>query len=165
MKRVVSNTGPVLHLQESQCLSLLEQAGEIYIPEAVDMEMRQLDLNWYDHKPDWLVVQVVSEPYSTQAIRWEQAGLLHRGEVEAVALAQELNADWFLTDDSAARVFATALGLEVHGTLGVILWAAAVGHLSYDEAKSALNRLVQSSLWMSLRILAEAHAALNQLFS
>ncbi len=164
MRRVVSNTGPVLHLQESGLLSLLEHVGEIYIPEAVDIEMSQLDRHWHSHKPDWLVVQTVSEPYAAQALRWLQAGLLHAGEVEAIALTQELNADWFLTDDGAARVFATALGLEVHGALGIVLWSAAVGHLNYEDAESALNRLAQSSLWVSVRVLAEAHAALNQLF-
>ena len=111
-----------------------------------------------------LVVETVNEPHAVQALRWQQVGLLHAGEAEAIALARELNVDWFLTDDGAARVFATSLGLEVHGSLGIVLWAAAVGHLSQEEAEASLERLAQSSLWISARVLAEARAALAQLF-
>ena len=164
MRQVVSNTGPILHLQEARLLPLLEQVDEFYIPKAVDFEMVQLDREWHDHKPDWVVVVTLSAPHDTQALRWQQVGLLHTGEAEAIALTRELNAEWFLTDDGAARVFAASLGLEVHGSLGVVLWAAAVGHLNRAEAESALNRLAQSSLWISARVLAEAHAALDQLF-
>jgi len=56
------------------------------------------------------------------------------------------------------------LGLEVHGSLGVVLWAAAVGQIQRAEAEAALERLAQSSLWISARVLAEAKAALDQLF-
>ena len=164
MRKVVSNTGPLLHLQEAQLLSLLEQVGQLYIPKAVDLEMVQYDQDWRDHKPGWIVAATVSAPHDTQATQWQRVGLLHPGEAEAIALTRELGADWFLTDDGAARVFAVSLGLEVHGSLGIVLWAAAVGHLSREEAESALNRLAQSSLWISARVLAEAHAALDQLF-
>lgn len=76
-----------------------------------------------------------------------------------------MNAQWLLTDDSAARLFAQSLGIEVHGSLGVVLWAAAVGHLDLANAEATLDRLAQSSLWISARVLAEAKTALNQLFS
>lgn len=68
-------------------------------------------------------------------------------------------------DDAAARVFATALGLEVHGSLGIVLWAAARRHLHREEAAVALDRLAHSSLWISARVLAEAQAALHRLFA
>jgi len=90
---------------------------------------------------------------------------LDAGEAEAIALARQVQADWFLTDDAAARLFAQALGLEVHGSLGIILWAAAVGHLNRAAAEGALNRLAQSALWVSAKVLAEARSALDQLFS
>ena len=37
------------------------------------------------------------------------SGLLDIGETEAIILAQRLNADWFLTDDTSARVFANVV--------------------------------------------------------
>jgi len=75
-----------------------------------------------------------------------QAGLLDRGEAQALALAAQVKADWFLTDDAAARVVASQQGIEVHGSLGVVLWAAATGHLGRGEAEAALKALAGSSL-------------------
>jgi predicted nucleic acid-binding protein len=66
---------------------------------------------------------------------------LEVGEAEAIALARQLSATWFLTDDATARVFAIALGLEVHGSLGIVLWAAARGYLRGEDAAAALDRL------------------------
>jgi predicted nucleic acid-binding protein len=56
-----------------------------------------------------------------------------------------------------------ALGLEVHGSLGVVLWAAGAGHLGEKEAHAALDGLASSSLWVSERVLQEARAALKEL--
>ncbi|MBI5756761.1 MAG: DUF3368 domain-containing protein [Nitrospirae bacterium] len=50
---------------------------------------------------------------------------------------------------TAARLFASLMGLEVHGSLGVVLWAAAAGHLTHAEAHAILNRLARSSFWIS----------------
>jgi predicted nucleic acid-binding protein len=79
-------------------------------------------------------------------------------------LARRLRADWFLTDDAAARLFAQSLGIEVHGSLGVVLWAAAVSELDQGEAFATLDRLAGSSLWISATVLEEARAALRQLY-
>jgi len=115
-------------------------------------------------RPVWINVERLTVPSAAQALVWTQAGLLHPGEAAALALAQQLNADWFVTDDSAARLLAQMLGLEVHGSLGVVLWAAADGLLSEAEAKAALDRLINSSLWLSARVIAEARASLQELF-
>lgn len=48
---------------------------------------------------------------------------LGRGEWEALVLAEELGIDLFITDDAEARSEATAAGLEVTGTLGVLTLA------------------------------------------
>ena len=93
----------------------------------------------------------MSAPYDAQASGWQQSGLLEVGEAKAIALARQLSARWLLTDDAAARVFATMMGLEVRGSLGVVLWAAARGYLSHAEAAAALDRLAQSSRWISAR--------------
>ena len=105
----------------------------------------------------------VTAPYDAQAIGWQQSGFLEAGEAKAIALGRQLSAAWFLTDDAAARVFATSIGLEVHGSLGIVLWAAAQGYLRREEAVAALERLAQSSLWISARVFAEARAALDSL--
>ena len=43
LRRIVSDTGPLLHLSEAQALQILSYAGEIHIPKAVEIEMKLLD--------------------------------------------------------------------------------------------------------------------------
>ena len=96
---------------------------------------------------------------------WQTAGGLHAGEAEALVLAKKKKADWFLTDDSAGRLFVSFLGLEVHGSLGIILWNVAHNYMNREETEEALNRLEQSSFWLSAKIYREARQALEVIFS
>jgi predicted nucleic acid-binding protein len=164
MKIVVCDTGPILHLREAGLLNLLERAGKVAIPKGVDRELSELDGSWRDLKPSWISVEVLSEKEVSDAIALHGTGFLGMGEAEAVIMAKNLKADWFLTDDTAARTFANMIGLEVHGSLGVILWAAAVGYLKHDEAKMGIEKLAHSSLWISENILEKAYKALDELF-
>jgi hypothetical protein len=108
-------------------------------------------------------VAPLDEAHAAESRAWEDAGLLDRGEADAIALARQLDAKWFLTDDASARLMAEALGIEAHGSLGVVLWAAAERTLTRDEAEDKVTRLAHSSLWVSQRVLAEARAALDKL--
>jgi hypothetical protein len=47
------------------------------------------------------------------------------------------------------------LGLEVHGSFGVLLWAAEFGHLERDGAFAILDGLKRSSLWTTDRVVVE----------
>ena len=164
MRIVVCDTGPILHLREADCFSLLQALGSIFIPPAVDSEMETVDPLWTRVRPDWIQVVSLDQNRLEDARRWVQAGLLDPGEAEAVALAAQIGADWLLTDDAAARTVAQQ-GFEVHGSLGVVLWAAAVGRLDRAEAERALEALSQSSLWVSAQVLSEARRALERIFA
>jgi len=162
---VVCDTGPILHLREAGALTLLAKAGEVLVPPGVDREMTVHDPEWPRSRPDWLRVARLSDEDSRQAERWRGIGGWGPGEAQAIALARSVRADWLLTDDAGARVVASLLGLEVHGSLGVVLWAAAGQHLRRDEALAALDGLAKSSLWISARVLDEARHALERIFS
>jgi predicted nucleic acid-binding protein len=158
---IVTNTGPLLHLIEAEALDILATSGSFYAPASVFAELkRHLP---QAHLPGWIRVGMLSEHFAQQAERWQQANLLDRGEADAIALARQLNADWFLTDDAAARLMAQTLELEVHGSLGIILWAAVAGVLDYSQAHEILERLKCSSLWISAKVFSEALAALEQI--
>jgi len=165
MRRIVCDTGPIWHLKEAGLLNLLNHAGKVVIPKGVDSELLEIDESWKDQKPAWISVDMLSEKEASNAITLHSTGLLGAGEAEAITLANRYKADWFLTDDTAARTFANMIGLEVHGSLGVILWAAAAGYLKKDEAKRGIEELSQSSLWISENILQKAFKALEKLFA
>jgi predicted nucleic acid-binding protein len=162
MKRLVADTGPVLHLHEACALHLLPLIGETFLPPMVGTE---LSSRIPALPPKWAKLQTLSLNAQQRAAEWRHAGLLHAGEAEALALAHELKPDWFLTDDAAARLMAESLNVEVHGSIGVILWAAARNLVIKTGAESFLTGLEKSSLWMSPKVRIEARTALEKLYS
>mgnify|MGYP001209389606 CR=1 FL=1 len=164
MRTIVCDAGPIIHLYEANCLQLLRQTGNLCLPQRVFHEVQttlQLKESW----PDWLRVIPLSPHEQREAAMWKKSGDLHDGEAEALVLARRKKADWFLTDDSATRLFVSLLGMEVHGSLGVILWNAAHRHLSRSETEQALTGLEASSIWLSRRIYQEARQALDDIYA
>jgi len=54
----------------------------------------------------------------------ESIGLLltlHQGEKDALLIMRELPNALLLTDDTAARLAARSLGMDVHGTIGILV--------------------------------------------
>ena len=161
---IVSNTGPVLHLAEIGAMDLLERAGSVMIPHQVDLELNHLIPDWVSVRPAWCSVCIAEPTQAASVLAWAEAGILHQGEVAAIDLSISRHADWFLTDDNAARLVARTMGLEVHGSLGVILWSAATAKVDCARAAGLLDKLTASSLWISARILSEARSALDEIF-
>ena len=67
---------------------------------------------------------------------------LDPGEAAAIALAEELKADWILLDERKGPRTAASRGLRVAGTLGIIEEAGAKGLLDYEQTR---NRLVDET--------------------
>jgi predicted nucleic acid-binding protein len=158
---VVCDTGPLLHLDEAGAIHLLEATGKILIPAAVSQELEgRLKL------PSWVETQDLHKSAQRKATEWNHSEALDSGEAEAIALAMQINSDWFLTDDALARQFSESLGLETHGSIGILLWAVAHGHIQdRSEAHECLSNLVNSSLWISNRVVNEASRAIDELLS
>src|SRR3989304_9666212 len=96
---IVSDTSPLNYLVLVNAVDTLPVLfTEIYIPPAVLEELqhqRSPDSvrHWAENLPRWLQVR------SPRKVR--QILGLHRGEIEAIALAEELSADVILIDDRA----------------------------------------------------------------
>jgi predicted nucleic acid-binding protein len=163
MRRIViCDTGPLLHLSEAKILHILHLAGEVFIPPVVAKEFEQ---NASGIKlPDWVKVQELDEPNRKKALEWKHQ--IDEGESAAIALTMQMQAEWLLSDDAIARQFAESLGLEIHGSIGLLLWAIANRHVeNEDEALKFLNALANSSLWISDRVLSQARKAIGKLYS
>lgn len=166
MRLVVADTGPLLHLSEIQAGGLLLCFGSV---QATPVVLNEFAKHWPEFAcgslPEWLTAVSVSTEVTDLANQWLSAGLLDAGEAEALAHAKVESADLFLTDDAAARTLAESIGLEARGTLGVVLYAAAVGRLGEAEAKRALDDLEnRSTLWMSSRVKQAAREAITEIF-
>lgn len=121
---VISNTSPLLNLAIIEHLFLLpQQFGQIYIPLAVLTELKITDnlpgSSTLKTAVDdgWLVPQPVEDRTLVNLLRRD----LHQGESEAIALAVQLSANKILLDEKEARQAARALGLNITGTIGILL--------------------------------------------
>jgi predicted nucleic acid-binding protein len=161
---IVCDTGPLLHLSETGAIHLLSLAGEILIPSMVAKEFEANAQGW--KPPQWVKILELDEGARQQAAVWIESKKLDAGEAEAIGLALQTKADWLLTDDALARQFAESLDLEVHGSIGLLLWNIARGNIeNQEQALNLLDNLAQSSLWVSERVLQEARKAIIGMFS
>lgn len=121
VRRVISNTTPLIALALIGQLSLLQQLyGQIVIPPAVEAELVAGSNNVAvdTHSAAWIKVVALQDPQRAALI----VGL-DRGEAEVLALTQELSVDLVLLDERLARRYARRLGLPLTGTLGVLVKA------------------------------------------
>jgi predicted nucleic acid-binding protein len=77
------------------------------------------------------------------------------GELEAICLAQEIQADAILMDDRAGRTAAVHCGLAVVGTIGLLEQAAARGLI---ELPPTLARLRQTNARLDPKLIQAALA-------
>ena len=118
---VVSDASPITNLAAIGQLDLLRQIyHQAIIPEAV---FRELTAEGGQHpgaivqQLDWIQTRTVSNRAVVIALQVE----VDLGEAEAIALAQELAADFLLIDEHLGRVIAARLGIRILGLLGVLI--------------------------------------------
>jgi hypothetical protein len=118
---VVADASPLIALQQIGQLRLLHALfGEVIVPPAVKLETQPSVPS-----VPWIVERRPSQPIAPLELRMS----LGAGESEALALAVEMRTGRLLVDERAARHAAQALGLNVIGTLGVLLAAKREGDL------------------------------------
>jgi predicted nucleic acid-binding protein len=66
---------------------------------------------------------------------------LHAGELDCLALCAQHPGTAFLTDDLDARDAAKKMGIEVHGSVGVVVRAYRGGRLKRPQAERVLRDL------------------------
>jgi predicted nucleic acid-binding protein len=144
---VVCDAGPLIHLDELDCLDLLSDFQTILVPEQVWQEVRNHRPNALKN-PDVVMQQVsidVSEypPFQTLV----RALALDLGEQAALSLMEQYPQAILLTDDAAARLAAESLGYEAHGSIGVLLRAIRRHQRTRQQVLVTLRGLpTQSSL-------------------
>jgi len=147
---VVSDASPInilIRLGKADVLAALFTA--VVIPVSVAEEMSrpatpQVVRDWMAHPPPWLSIKSPANPAPATPSR-------HRGERDAIGLAQELKADAILLDEAKPRAQATLLGLRVIGTIGILEQAANKGHI--PDLKAIHDQLRLSGFFVSDPIL------------
>ena len=161
MPKIISNTSPLLYLHRIGALAWLpEMFSEIWIPPAVILELEKGRKQGHDvpnvENYPWLTVLHPGQPPS----EWLSLDL-GPGELAAMALALQNPERIVLLDDALARKIAQAAGLQVWGTLRILLEAKTQGLI--PEIKPWIEQLSLTGMWLSQdiqkRILALASEA------
>ena len=126
--KAVSNTTPLRYLIAIEQEHLLGQLFEkVFVPVAVHEELTDAKTpetvrSRVISMPDWFEVRTVQETQKTTF-----PVTLHRGEREAILLAEALHADVLLIDEQIGRTIALSRNLSLSGTLGVLERADTIG--------------------------------------
>ena len=139
MHDVICNTSPLQYLHQADLLHLLPALfGSVQVPSAVVGELaegrrRGFRLPELEELP-WVTVRSVRDRKLLPLVKG-----LGNGEKEVLALGLEAPDHLLVLDDHDARRHAIAVGLEITGTLGVLLLSKERGLL--DSVQPVLDRL------------------------
>ncbi|NJD54531.1 MAG: hypothetical protein FIB07_16930 [Candidatus Methanoperedens sp.] len=165
---IVSNSGPLIHLAKVGRIELLKYLfGKVIIPDEVKLEV--VDRGKKEGMGDAFLIEsefengwVVTEKSSNNKVRniAESAGM-DIGEAAVIMLARRKKCP-VLIDDLAARRFAAGLGLEVVGSIGVLLRSARLQKMSKRETFEALDKLARV-MWLSVDVYEDARMIIEKL--
>lgn len=136
---VVSDTSPLNYLILIHSIDVLPALfGEIYVPTEVMNELMRLRAPesvraWAHSPPRWLRVATPSIVITT-SVR------LDPGEIQAIALAKELQAEAIIIDERKGRRVANEHGLNAVGTLNVLEFAAERNLIDLKPTLDALRQ-------------------------
>lgn len=78
---------------------------------------------------------------------------LDKGEAEAIVLANEIDADLIILDETLGRFHANHIGLKITGTIGILLKAKE--NKIIDKIKPILEELAQKGIWLSKKLIRQ----------
>ena len=137
----VADAGPLIHLSEIDSLGFCSLFDPLILPSAVYNELDRGGLPDEMQQLGYEVVEIEDTPMGSNE--------LEVGERQAIALAEEREL-LLLTDDLAARNAAIERGIEVHGSIGVIVFGFAQGEIQKQEAASLMRALqYETSLFIT----------------
>ena len=145
--RVVSDTGPILHLHEINKQGLLSLFSKIIISQIIQEELSKYRLKINNNI-------TIAKINNDQVAMLSQRYLLELGESSAIWLCKSLNIPLLLTDDLNAGEVAQALEIKPVRTLGIIMRGYREKIISQKEAIELLNKLhKESSLFITSELI------------
>jgi len=149
--RIVLNTSPWIALSICGQINLLQKFfREVYMPIAVKEEIiagGELGIGIKELKTSpWIKIERVSDPHKVKLL-YE----LEQGEAEVIVLAKEKRVNKVLIDEKIARLQAKVLGLQVIGTLGLLLKAKKEAIL--PAIRPLIQKMMDEGIWIKQGLL------------
>jgi len=146
VKSAVSNSGPLIHLAKAGLLHLIK-LYDVVIPREVKREVVDVgkERGYSDAflveeaiKDGW--IKVIEVNVNRKFAEIAKLAGLHEAEICVVYYAYK-NKVVALLDEDPARVFARGLGVNVKGSLGLLIEGLKEGLITYQEALKGLDKL------------------------
>lgn len=156
----VVNASPLIYLARGGCFDLLQVASAtVLVPDAVAGEIGRrgaLDPTVVAMtRAAWLST-VPDPPVPSMIQAWD----LGRGESAVLAWALSHPGTEAIVDDLAARRCAASVGVNVRGTLGLLLAAKRRGVI--PAARPLLDRMRQAGMYLSDKVMNDALALVEE---
>jgi len=157
---IVSNATPIIYLAKIGRLHLLERLYEnVIIPKTLQVQLISNDYPEISvikeaFRRGWLDVKELDE----EALHFLNRHLvdvagIHEGEREAIAIAYTKHLPLIIDENErTGRRVAKVWGIEVKGTLRVVIEAYERGIIAYHEAKEAFTQLLAQNFRVSAEI-------------
>ena len=140
---VVSDSTPLITLMKAARIDLLHDLfGEIVIPEAVYLELT-MNSNFPDEAKtiqESAFIRVVRVKDRKTVSVLQRATGLDLGESEAIVYADDHHADILLMDEASGRRVALDMGIEIMGSVGVLVAAFKGGIIRIQRRKKHFRR-------------------------
>ena len=160
---IISDTTALIALAKIDSLELLKKLWQvIFIPLGVKEEV-------LEEKPGgkkihqaieegWIIVREIKEIDYLKVLQ----NHLGFGEAECIALAVEQKASLIITDDKKAKNYAKRIGINVIGTLGLIVQAVNERVLTPEEGIKTIERLKEINFRLNDTVIAQAISRINK---
>ena len=137
-------------ITDSSCFIILQKINAIHLLNdlfAVVITTPEIAGEYGFSLPDWVVIQSVTNLSLQENFKKS----VDPGEASAIALATEIDYDYLIIDDLEARKFAEKLGLNVKGSVGVLLSAKQKGFIPL--IRPYLDMIQQTNFRISAKII------------
>ena len=160
-RKLVINTTPLIALAAAGCIDALPHLyASVIVPREVADEIRAggktgIGVAELNTAPSWLEVQV-----SQVTIPPYLANALDRGEAAVITTALDRNIRLVCIDETVGRRMARLSGLDLTGSLGILIKAKQRGFPV--KIADAARRMRDHGIWLSAQVIASAMATAGE---
>jgi predicted nucleic acid-binding protein len=145
---IIGDSSALIALSVVDKLELLEKLYKnLFVPQAVYDEVTQVGRPQSDKLKRFLQSRV-----KVVDLNLTKLGL-GLGELEAITLYKELDADVLLIDDNRAKKYAVLNDVRVIGSLGILIKAKEKKHI--DKIKPLLDEIMKSGVYISNKLIVQ----------